>query len=100
MSLPTTQRTYPLPGKVKKAQACDPGQNGSIQGRGEELSLARLVVPVEHDVHGADLGQVVVLAVQPQDLLATLGFRCLLGHDGGCVVAVRGHKVKGHYRLL
>lgn len=46
-----------------------------------------MVVHVEHeDVHGAHFGQLVLFAVQPEDLLQSLGGGLLLDVDGGCVV--------------
>lgn len=46
-----------------------------------------MVVDIEHeDVHGAHLGELMVLAVEPEHLLEAASGRLLLYIDGGCIV--------------
>ena len=46
-----------------------------------------LIVDEEHeDVHGANFGQLMILAVEPQNLLQSLGGGFFLYIDGGCIV--------------
>lgn len=49
--------------------------------------LTSLIVDIEHeDVHGAHLGELMVLAVEPEHLLEPAGGSLLLYVDGGCIV--------------
>lgn len=52
-----------------------------------DMLTSLFVDPVHEEVHGADLGQLVVRAVQPEDLLTVVLLQCLvLDGDGGAVV--------------
>mmetsp|Transcript_2165 Transcript_2165/g.6846 ORF Transcript_2165/g.6846 Transcript_2165/m.6846 type:complete len:249 (+) Transcript_2165:142-888(+) len=58
-----------------------------LERRCDERRLAGALVGDQHEqVHGANLCQLVVLAVQPKNLRVALGTRLLLRHDGGPVV--------------
>lgn len=45
-----------------------------------------LIGPVDEEVHGSHLGDLLLLAVQPQDLLTAAFQRLVLHGDGGAVV--------------
>lgn len=52
----------------------------------EQVLTSILVGPVDEEVHGADLGDLLLLAVQPQDLLTAALHRLVLHGDGRPVV--------------
>lgn len=76
-----------LAGEGEDGVAGDALEDGAVEGGGDELLLARLLVldGGEH-VHGADLGDVLLLAEEPEVLLEAAGGGLLLGHDAGGVV--------------
>ena len=62
-------------------------EDGAVERGGDELLLARLAVAHgDEHVHGADLGDVVLGAVQPEVLHVALGDSVLLRRNGGGVV--------------
>ncbi|KAK1848521.1 hypothetical protein CCHR01_08850 [Colletotrichum chrysophilum] len=77
----------PLAGKSKNGVTGDTLEDGAVEGRGDELLLAGLLVldGGEH-VHGTDLGDVLLLAEEPQVLLVTAAGGLELGNDAGSVV--------------
>lgn len=76
-----------LAGQGQDGVAGDALEDGAVERGGEELLLARLLV-LEGDehVHGADLGDVLLLAKEPQVLLEAAAGGLELGQDAGGVV--------------
>ena len=67
--------------------ARDALKDGAVQGRGDERLLARLLVLERHkEVHGADLGDILLLAEKPQVLLETAAHGLDLGNDARSIV--------------
>lgn len=80
----------PLAGEGEDRVAGDALEDGAVEGRGDELLLARLLVAQgDEHVHGADLGDVLLLAEQPQVLGEAAAHGVALGHDAGRVVGAQ-----------
>lgn len=83
-------RDEPLAGEGEDRVAGDALEDGAVQGRGDELLLARLLVAQgDEHVHGADLGDVLLLAEQPQVLGEAAAHGVALRHDAGRVVGAQ-----------
>lgn len=71
----TPARMVPARASRVSERGLDGGKAGSmltVERRSDELVLAAFVLPVHKEVHGADLCHLVVLAKEPEHLLAAL----------------------------
>ena len=80
-------RLQPLTSQREDGVTRDALEDGAVEGSGDEgLLTGLLVLESNEEVHGADLGDVLLLAEKPQVLLETAAHGLDLGHDAGRVV--------------
>ena len=87
----------PLGDELDDGPAGHAGQDDAlVEGRGHELLAAVAVIEEGEDVHGADLGDLVVLAEEPDHLLATqlLGLFLREGKEASFLSMNQRHNAK------
>lgn len=82
------RNVLPVLGELQDRVARHAGQDRTIERRRDQLACAALVLPHREGVHGADLGDVVLLAKEPEDLCEAVLGREHLRQDARRVVAV------------
>eukprot|EP00128_Syssomonas_multiformis_P010700 Colp12_sorted_trinity150504_noHs@23157 len=79
-------KLIPLAAQGKNGVSCDTGKDGSVKRSCNKLLLTLFVDPEDEQVHGADLSNFVILAKEPQNLVAALCSSLLLRENGGRII--------------